>query len=430
AHAEADRPESDRVPLCERTDDTAGLRREVDTGGEAESECMQVCVQIGGAELARHEYGAGILRPREDLRDGRRAIDLALRIAEGAPADDRIAHVLIARGRSDDALVDRGRDRDRLQGRSGLVGPRDPAVAEGLGARAAHPRGVICRRRRHREPRAIFRIEDDDRAARRFLAFDDRRELTFRSVLHRQIDGQPEVVTVLRRHRRAKPEGELTVRRIAGHGEPTRYAGKRIVVAAFDAVLTKAVVVDEAEDLGAHGTIRVEALRLHLEAESTQTERGDPGRGLLGETPPYEEPLRATVERGAKDLDLLAEYRRERRRDHGSGVVALRVLHLRRDRVQRAELYGRRQDRAAPVTDDSALRGDREITADLVCRAAKKLAASDRLPVGEPRREKERRHGEEREEDAKTRVRDRGRHPSPPHTSLLGCPLPADNPVR
>src|SRR5205823_1247811 len=83
-----------------------------------------------------------------------------------------------------------------------------------------------------------------------------------------------------------------------------------------------------------------------------------PGRGLLWETPPHEEPLRATLERGAKDLDLLAEYRRERRRDHGSGVVARRVLHLRRDRVQRAELYRRRQDRAAPVADDPARRGD------------------------------------------------------------------------
>src|SRR5204862_688444 len=150
------------------------------------------------------------------------------------------------------------------------------------------------------------------------------------------------------------------------------------------ALRTMAVVVDAAAALVAHVTIRVEALRLHLEAESAQTERGDPCRGLLGETPPYEEPLRATLERGAKDLDLLAEYRRERRRDHGSGVVALRVLHLRRDRVQRAELYRRRQDRAAPVADDPALRGDRENAADLVCRAAQKLPAPGRLPVGEP----------------------------------------------
>src|SRR5205809_1356901 len=104
--------------------------------------------------------------------------------------------------------------------------------------------------------------------------------------------------------------------------------------------------------------------------------------------------------------------------------MALRVLHLGRDGVERPQLNGRRKDRAGPVADDSALRGDGEVAMDLVGRPAQKVAPSDGLPVRKPRREQKRRDGEEREEDAKTRVRDRRRHPSPPRTSSLGARSP------
>ena len=141
---EADRAEIYGVPLREGTNDARGLRSQVHAGTRTEPERVEIRVQIRSAELARDEHRAGVLRAREDLRDGRRPVDLALRVAEGAPADDRVAHVLIARAGSDDALVESGRDGDGLQGRSGLVRPGDRAIAEGFGIRAPHAGGVVC----------------------------------------------------------------------------------------------------------------------------------------------------------------------------------------------------------------------------------------------------------------------------------------------
>ena len=115
-----------------------------------------------------------------------------------------------------------------------------------------------------------MRIENDDRAARGLLALDDGRDLPFGRVLHGEVHREPEILAVLRSDRGAKAERELTVRRIARDGEPSRRAGQRIVVAAFDSVLTETSVVDKAEDLCAHRTIRVEALWLHFETESAE----------------------------------------------------------------------------------------------------------------------------------------------------------------
>src|SRR5207302_5528961 len=74
--------------------------------------------------------------------------------------------------------------------------------------------------------------------------------------------------------------------------------------------------------------------------------------------------------------------------------------------------------------DDSAARRDGQVATDLVRGTAEKLAAPDGLPVGEACRKQDRGDREEREQDAKTRVRDRRRHPSPPLSSWLGARSP------
>jgi hypothetical protein len=119
------------------------------------------------------------------------------------------------------------------------------------------------------------------------------------------------------------------------------------------------------------------SLRLRLEAQAGDRERFDRARDRLGEAPLQVEPLRAGVERGADRRGRRREDRRELRRR--VGVIGDQLG----DRVERAEIDGRREDRATPVTDDAALRFDHELAADLIGRAPEQRRAPDRLPVAD-----------------------------------------------
>ena len=100
------------------------------------------------------------------------------------------------------------------------------------------------------------------------------------------------------------------------------------------------------------------------------------------------------------------------------------VTNAFRDRVERAKRYGRCQERAAAVADDAALRGEHEVTADLIRRALEELTAAERLPVTDAQREEERRAGEESEDGAETPWGDGFGH-FPLSSFARGCSLPS-----
>src|SRR5205807_10104062 len=147
--------------------------------------------------------------------------------------------------------------------------------------------------------------------------------------------------------------------------ETTVDAPQDRVVSTFAAVPADTVAVHEPHVLRGDRAIGIEPLRLELESEAGKMERGDPIGRRLGQSAADEEPLRAAREGGAQNLGLLAEDRRDRRGYGSTQIVLFAIRHLSGDRVERAELDGRREDGAAAIADDSALRGQHQIAAHL-----------------------------------------------------------------
>src|SRR2546425_5434552 len=303
---EGDGPEVDRVPLRERPDAPARLGGEVHTGAPAEAERAQIRVHVVRAEPARDEDRARVRRALEDLPHPRWPVRLPKRVPQTPPADDREAFVVVRRLWRHHPLVQGRGDRDRLHRGARLVRPRHGAVAERLGVRGRNTGGVVRRRRGEREDRAVPRVEDDRASARRALARDRRGELALDRGLHREVEGEQKVLSSSRIGRDAETDGELAVRGIALDDEAPVHAAKDRVVPPLDAVLALPVVVHEAKDVRAEGAVRIEPLRLVLEAEPLDAQRGDPLGDVFRKAPAQVEPLRPRVQRGADRLRALS----------------------------------------------------------------------------------------------------------------------------
>jgi hypothetical protein len=163
---------------------------------------------VGGRQRARH-----VERPQRLVRV---VVEGAL---PGAAWDGEAAGVVDERARADQPVVERGRGGDQLEGRSRRVQPRDRAVEQrlvrgragqapvGRLADAADPhRRVVARVGRHRQHRAVARVQHHRGAALRrkrpagaavdgvLQAVDLPGEAGVELALQAEVDGEPQVL--------------------------------------------------------------------------------------------------------------------------------------------------------------------------------------------------------------------------------------------
>ena len=152
--------------------------------GRAEAEAPHPAVEALGAEpLADHDR-ADVGGLREDLARGERAVADRVRLADLAVGDGDRGRKVEARARRDLALLQRGRDGERLERGARLVVGADRAVLAGVVGRVAERVGVDLRPVGEREDGAVARIHDDRGRALRLPLLPDLREDLLGAVLH------------------------------------------------------------------------------------------------------------------------------------------------------------------------------------------------------------------------------------------------------
>ena len=265
------------------------------------------------------------------------------------------------RRRRDEMLGERGRDRDELERRAGLVDVRHGRVPLVLGRHVREGVRVEPGRGRHRQHRPRVRIEDDRGRALRMPLEDGRAQHVLGLRLDRVVDRQEDVVPVALGHR--VEDVDDTADRILDHRLAARAAGQRLVALEFHA--GEAVVVDacEADQLRGDRPERVEAALLGIEAEPCQVALPE-SRSLLrvGLTIDVDEPLRPVgqlpVERTRVDAERLRSgVRHQPRIGRSHAGSRRRSSPARRSRAGRPT--GRRSCRARPGPSASRVAGSR-----------------------------------------------------------------------
>ena len=258
-------------------DDAALLAGQVDAGRLAEAEAPHPLVEALGAE------------PQPDRDRARRS-----RTGRGCPTTVSVpppppcASLIVAvghldrrpererRARRDEPLLERARDRERLEGRAGLVGEADGAVLARVLGRLADPVRVDARPVRHREHLAVARVHHERGGAARAVELAELGQHGLGALLDRGVDRQPQVLAGL---------GALDVddaHRLAGRVLDDLALAVRAVERLLARLLepAQAVVVgaDAAEHLRGERPLRVAAARLDDRADALDLELAGPSR--------------------------------------------------------------------------------------------------------------------------------------------------------
>ena len=289
------------------------------------------------------------------------------------------------------AFLEGGRGQDHLEGRAGLEGIGDRAVAPDLAGGHVEERVRIERRpQRQCEHVAGARVQGDRHRAPGLRAAVGGVDLPLRQVLDRPVERQHHAVP-RRRRRQGLRHRDLAAQRIAADDGPARRARERVVEGALDA-LQSAVHPLEAEHVGGQLAVRVQAQRLVQEAEPGLAEAAHARRHGRRQLAPQPDEALA---RGELGVQLALRRVEDRRQPCGD---AHRIAH--RARLGEERLGGRRgrQRRAVTVEDRTAraVQGDRARI--LALGEGGQLRALDDHQPAQPARQAHERDGEERRE--------------------------------
>ena len=179
--------------LLEVEQDAALLAGQVDAGRAAEAEAADPGVEPLGAESQADHDRADVGGLLEDLARGERPVAGVVGLADLAVGHGDRRRDVEARVRRHLALLERGRDGERLEGRAGLVGGADRAVLARVVGRVAERVGVHPRPVGEREDGAVARVHDDRRRALRLPLLADLGEHLLGAVLHVGVEREADV---------------------------------------------------------------------------------------------------------------------------------------------------------------------------------------------------------------------------------------------
>src|SRR5207302_6763126 len=248
--AEGGRGELDRLPLGEVAERLGGLRRDVDTGGGANAELLQVLVEGGSALHLLRLDGADVERVLQHLRHGDVPMRPVVPVADRYPADDGDTGLVEARVRRDRVVVERAGQGHDLHYRPGLVETRDDRVDELGGRRRRKLVRVVAGHVRPGDDATGGWLHDDQRATLRLVLLDAVGQRPFGDHLDGAVKRQLERHAVDRIAALAIAEHDRPVRQVAHRCLESRLARQRLVVKAFDAVVALPLVVGEAQQVG------------------------------------------------------------------------------------------------------------------------------------------------------------------------------------
>ena len=386
--AEGDVGLGERRPALDRHQQPRALAGQVDAGGAAEAERADRRVEVAVGDAQRGLDRADVRRLGDHLAEGERAERLVVRDAHAGERD--AAHLAVEPlvGR-DQALLERRRGGHHLEGRAGLVGVGDDAVAPGLRVGRAEAVGIEGRPGGHREHGAGRRVEHHQAAALRAQPLHARGELALGDRLQRRVEREVDVAARHRRGRRQVGRHGHARLGVAQHGAPPRLAGDHLLVHRLEPAQAVIVGADVAEHLGCGVAQRVVALRLLEEVDAGELEIAHRARLRRIELAREPDELAVAGELARELRAVAAEDPGERRRG------ALGVLDLARHREGRLHLDRDRELAPARVVDRAARRVELDHPLLLALGAPGELVVAQHLEVVEPRAD---RHDPERDD--------------------------------
>ena len=271
--------------LGEREHDAALLAREVGAGRLAEAEAPHPLVELLGAEPQADRDRADVGGLLEDLARGQRDRAARVRLADHAVIEPDRRRQVELRARRDLVLLERARDRERLERRAGLVGGGDRAVLARVVGRVAGVVGVDPRPVGEREQRAAARVHDDRGGAARAPGLADLGEHLLGLVLDRLVERQRDVLARLLPARLAQLD--RLAERVLGQAALAVAAVELAVERVLEAGEAAALGADAADQLRGEEVARVGAARLGDELEALDLHALDAAgadrRHLVGE---------------------------------------------------------------------------------------------------------------------------------------------------
>jgi hypothetical protein len=313
-------------------DDSALLAGQVDAGGPPEAEAPYPLVEVPRAQLQPDHHRADVRRLREDLRHRLRAATSVVGLA-----DRPVGHLDLRRHRQGgaglhEALGERARDRDRLEGRAGLVVRLDRAILSREGGRPVHVVGIHARPVREREDLAGARIHHDRGGALRRVGLPHLAQDGLGALLDARVEGELEAPP--RRGSLRLDQAHRFAERVLDEPALAVLAAKILVARVLEPREPNVVGPNEPEHLRRQVALRVDALGLRHGADALDPELLDllPEGGIHlaaqideGQLPVRELPqqlvLAAADQRGEPGRHLRRVVDQERVGEHGHGIL-------------------------------------------------------------------------------------------------------------